>query len=259
MLARRQAGAPRSILITGASSGIGAALAEAYAGSGVHLALAGRDAERLAAIAATCRAAGAEVRAERLEVTDPQAMAAWIRAADQAAPLDLVIANAGISGGRSGGAGADEPARAIFAVNLGGTLNTIEPALPLMLARGRGQLALMSSLAGFRGMPSAPAYCASKAAVRSYGEGLRGRLLDHGIAVSVICPGFVRTPLTARNPFPMPFLMEPERAAAIIKAGLTRRRARIAFPLRLYLAVRLLDALPVALTDRYLRRLPGKE
>ena len=259
MPARRQAGAPRSILITGASSGIGAALAEAYAGAGAHLALAGRDAERLAAIAATCRTAGAKVRAERLEVTDPQAMAAWFRAVDQAAPLDLVIANAGISGGRSGGAGADEPARAIFAVNLGGTLNTIEPALPLMLARGRGQLALMSSLAGFRGMPSAPAYCASKAAVRSYGEGLRGRLLDHGIAVSVICPGFVRTPLTKASPFPTPLIMAPERAAHIIRRGLERRRARIAFPLPMYLATRLLAALPPAWTDGLLARQAAKE
>jgi NADP-dependent 3-hydroxy acid dehydrogenase YdfG len=259
MPGRRQAAAPRSILITGASSGIGAALARAYAGPGVVLALAGRAADRLGAVAAACRTAGAEVRAARLEVTDQTAMAGWVRAVDQAAPLDLVIANAGISGGARGGSGTDEQARAIFAVNLGGTLNTIEPALPLMLARRRGQLGLMSSLAGFRGMPSAPAYCASKAAVRSYGEGLRGRLLDRGIAVSVICPGFVRTPLTARNPFPMPFLMEAERAAAIIKAGLARRRARIAFPRRLYLAVRLLDALPLALTDRWLRRVPGKE
>ena len=94
----------------------------------------------------------------------------------------------------------------------------------------------MSSLAGFCGLPSAPAYCASKAAVRVWGEGLRGRLGRQGIAVSVICPGFVRTPMTAGNRFPMPLIMTPERAAAIIRRGLVRRRARIAFPLPLYWA-----------------------
>ncbi|MGH6942970.1 MAG: SDR family NAD(P)-dependent oxidoreductase, partial [Geminicoccaceae bacterium] len=174
-------------------------------------------------------------------------------------PLDLAVANAGIGGAGGGAAAEGARTRQIFAVNVGGTLNTVEPALVRMLARRRGQIALMSSLAAFRGMPSAPAYCASKAAVRSYGEGLRGRLRASGIGVSVICPGFVRTPLSADNPFPMPLIMEPERAARIIKAGLARRRAQIAFPWPSYLGVLLISALPAGLADRWLARLPAKE
>lgn len=259
MTAPNQARGPGSILITGASSGIGAALARAYAAPGVRLALGGRDATRLDEVVAACRAAGADANGRRIDVTDREAMAAWVESVDDAAPLDLVVANAGISGSARDGAPEAERTRAMFAVNVDGTLNTIEPALPRMLERGCGHLALMSSLASFRGVPSAPAYCASKAAVRIYGEGLRGRLAGHGIAVSVICPGFVRTPMTAANPFPMPLLMTPERAAATIRRGLERRRARIAFPLRLYLATRLLAGLPPGLADRLLARIPVKE
>jgi short-subunit dehydrogenase len=247
----------RSILITGASSGIGAALAAAYAAPSVHLALGGRDPVRLAAVTEACRRAGAEAHSATVDVTERAAMAGWIEAADRAAPLDLVIANAGIS--RAASTDGDEQGRQIFAVNLDGVLNTIEPALAPMLARGRGQLALMSSLASFRGFPSAPAYCASKAAVRLYGEALRGRLARHGIAVSVICPGFVRTPMTGANPFRMPLIMAPERAAAIIRRGLARRRAQIVFPWALYAAVRALQALPAGLGDRWLARVPEKE
>lgn len=248
-----------AILITGASSGIGAALARLYAREGLLLALGGRDAGRLEAITADCRLAGAEVVPGTVDVTDRQAMAEWIAAVDARAPLELVIANAGISGG-GGEARADaEQTRRMFAINVEGMLNTIEPALAPMLARRRGQIALMSSLAAFRGMPSAPAYCASKAAVRVYGEALRARLRDSGVSVTVVCPGFVRTPLTARNPFPMPLLMEPERAAARIRTGLERKRPQIAFPWPMHLAVRLLAALPPGLADRWVARLPAKE
>jgi len=177
-------------------------------------------------VAARCRQAGAVVRCARVDVGDREAMAAWVLEADRTAPLDLVLANAGTAG--PGGSGGPGTARAIFAVNLEGVVNTILPILPAMAGRRRGQIALMSSLAGFYGLPSAPAYCASKAAVRVWGEALRGRLGRHGVAVSVICPGFVRTPMTAGNRFPMPLITTPERAAAIIGRGLVRRRARIA-------------------------------
>jgi short-subunit dehydrogenase len=247
----------RSILLTGASGGIGAALARRYARPGIHLALGGRDPERLAAIAAECREAGAEVSAHSVDVTDRQAMAAWIERVDRQAPLDLVIANAGVAGSQL--PAAPERMRTIFAVNLDGVLNTIGPAQAAMLARRRGQLALMSSLASFSGAPNAPAYCASKAAVRVLGEGLRGRLLPSGIIVSVICPGFVATPMTAHNRFPMPLLMSPDRAAAIIERGLARGKARIAFPLAIYAGARLLAALPRGLVDRLATRIPAKE
>ncbi|WP_119168821.1 SDR family NAD(P)-dependent oxidoreductase [Algihabitans albus] len=250
---------PKHILITGASSGIGAALARRYAGAGRRLTLTGRDAARLAGVAADCRAAGAEVAALTLDVTDRAATAQAIEAADRARPLDLLIANAGVSGG-TGKAGAEpeEQARRIFATNLDGLLNSVQPAVALMTARGRGQLGLMASLAAFRGFPGAPAYSASKAAVRVYGEALRGHLADKGVSVSVICPGYVKSPMTAVNAFPMPLLMEAERAAEIIAKGLARDRARIAFPRRLYALVWLLAALPPALIDPLLRRLPEK-
>ena len=248
---------PRSILITGASSGIGAALAEAYAAPGVTLALTGRHENRLATVAERCRQRGATVIVAALDVTDTAALAAWIGAADDHAPLDLVIANAGVSGGTEGGEGAAQ-ARRIFAVNLDGVLNTVLPAIPRMQRRGRGQIALMSSLAAFRGFPGAPAYCASKAAVKTWGEALGGSLRGDGIGVSVICPGFVRSPMTDVNPFPMPMLMDTGRAVAIIRRGLARNRARIAFPWPMYALVWLLGALPPRLTDPLFARLPEK-
>jgi short-subunit dehydrogenase len=250
---------PRSIVITGASSGLGAALAETYAGAGVYLALTGRHAERLAAVATACRQRGAEVTAVPLEVTDQAAMSLWLHEIDHQHPIDLVIANAGISAGTGRGGEGEAQTRAIFAVNLEGVLNTILPVLPALAARRRGQLALVSSLASFRGVPGAPAYCASKAAVRVWGEALRGEVRDSGIEVSVICPGFVVSQMTAGNDFPMPLLMSAQRAARIIRRGLDRGRARIAFPWPLYAAAWLLAALPPRLTDPLLGRLPKKK
>jgi short-subunit dehydrogenase len=250
--------APASVLVTGASSGLGAALAAAYARPGATLFLSGRDPDRLAAIAETCRAAGANVHEQRIDVTDRTSMADWIAAADRVRPLELVIANAGISAGTGGDGETPDQARAIFAVNLDGVTNTVLPALTPMRARRRGQIAIMSSLAGFRGLPGAPAYSASKAAVRLWGEGLRGWLGAEGIGVSVICPGFVATPMTAVNRFPMPFLMSAERAAGLIKTGLARDRGRIVFPLRLALAVYALAAMPDAWADRLTRTMPRK-
>jgi short-subunit dehydrogenase len=249
---------PRAILITGASSGIGAALARTYARDGLFLALIGNDPARTREIAETCRRQGAAVEHVALDVTDRTALAAWIATVDRAHPLDLVIANAGISAGTGGGGESEEQAHRILAVNVDGVLNTVFPALAGMIARRRGQIALMSSLAGFRGFPGAPTYCASKAFVRVWGEALRGELARHGIGVSVICPGFVASRMTAVNKYRMPLLMHAERAAAIIVRGLARNRARIAFPWRMYAGARLLAALPPRLADLLLARLPRK-
>jgi short-subunit dehydrogenase len=249
---------PRSLLITGASSGIGEALAMAYAASGVSLALTGRDATRLESVAAACRQRGAVVRAAAVDVTNADALARWIDDVDAAAPIDLVIANAGIGAGTGGGFETAAQTRAVFAVNLDGVVNTVLPLIPRFVARGRGQIALMSSLAAFRGFPGAPTYCASKAAIRTWGEGLRGDLHRHGVEVSVICPGFVISRMTARNEFRMPFLMPADRAAVIIKRGLARNRGRIAFPFLMYFAAWLTGALPPLLTDPLFRMLPKK-
>jgi short-subunit dehydrogenase len=185
-------------------------------------------------------------------------MAAQLARWDDAAPIELVIANAGISAGTGGGQESEAQLRAIADVNVGGVMNTVAPLLPRLIARRRGQIALMSSLAGFRGVAGAPAYCASKAWVRVYGESLRLELAAHAIRVSVICPGFVRSRMTAVNDFPMPFLMDAERAARIIQCGLAANRGRIAFPWPMAAAVWLLNALPARLADALLTGLPRK-
>jgi len=253
---------PRSILITGASSGIGAALARDYAGPGHTLFLGGRNEARLTAVADDCRAQGATAETAVIDVVDGDAIARWIAGADDRAPLDLVIANAGVSAG-TGAAG--EPlgqARRIMAINVAGVINTVHPALERFTARQgpgvKGQIAIMSSLASFRGFAGAPAYCASKAAVRNYGEGLRNAYARAGIGVSVICPGFVRSGMTDENDFSMPFLMEADHAARIIRRGLARNRGRIAFPWQMYGAAWLVQALPTWTTDRVMRALPAK-
>lgn len=249
---------PTSILITGASSGLGEALARHYAQPRRQLFLSGRDGGRLDSVARACRDAGAEVHTRVLDVTDRAAMAAWIGECDAVRALELVIANAGISAGTGLGGESDAQTRAIFAVNLDGVLNTVLPAVELMRPRRVGQIALMSSLASFRGMPGAPAYCASKAAVRVWGEGLRGELARDNIRVSVICPGFVRSRMTAANDFPMPFLMDAPRAAAIMARGLAANRGRIGYPWPMAALSWLTAALPDAVMDWVARRLPAK-
>lgn len=250
---------PTSILITGASSGLGAALAGTYAGPGIRLALGGRDAARLEETAARCRSAGAEVEVAAIDVTDAEATTRWVEAADDHRPLDLVIANAGISAGSRSTGESAEQVRGIFAVNVDGMVSTVLPAIPRMAGRGRGQIALMASLAGYRGLPGAPAYCASKAAVKVFGEALRGELATKGVGVSVICPGYVDTPMTKRNRFPMPFLMDAPSAATLIKQRLARNKGRIAFPWPMAAAVWLLQALPPGLIDSLLAKLPRKD
>jgi short-subunit dehydrogenase len=248
-----------SILITGASSGLGAALAEIYAAPGVTLFLGGRSHERLDSVAVLCRARGAEVRTEAVDVTDRAGTEAWVLACDAERPLTLVIANAGVSGGTGNKLGETaEQTRMIFEANLDGVMNTVLPIIPRMQARRSGQIALMSSQASFRGMPGAPAYCASKAAVRVWGEGMRGFLARDGVGVTVICPGFVETAMTAKNRFSMPFLMGAAQAAAIMKKGIDSNKARLAYPWQMSFVTWLLAALPPAWTDGLLARSPGK-
>ena len=249
---------PRSILITGASSGLGEALAYAYAAPDVLLALTARNEARLEKVAAECKARGATVQTALVDVRDAEKLKAFILEFDARHPLDLVIANAGISAGTFRGEDDLVAAQAVFDVNLGGVLNTIHPVLPRMMARKAGQVAIISSLAGIVAWPGAAAYSASKAAVRYYGEALSGYLKRSGVGVSVVCPGWIHTPLVAVNRFPMPFIMSSERAASIIKDGLLRRKTRISFPLGLYFALRLLEALPVFLSTALTSKMPGK-
>jgi len=249
---------PRTILITGASSGLGAALARHYAAPGVTLHLQGRNAERLEKTAAECRSRNAIVHTQLIDVTDETAMTAWLMQADNVTPIDLIIANAGVSAGTGIHGETSDQVRHIFATNIDGVINTVQPLLNAMAARGKGQIAIMSSLAGIRGLPSCPAYSASKACVRFYGEGLRGWLAKQGVEVSVICPGYIHTPMTTVNNFPMPLIMSAEKAARIIACGLACNRARIAFPLILYIPLWFLSCLSPLLTDPIFSRLPAK-
>ena len=239
------------IVITGASSGIGEAIALDYARPGAALALTGRDAERLDAVAGACRAKGATVFAETIDVVERERFAAWLQAFDDAHPVDLILANAGISIDKDNSSIDDFAIiRRTFDVNVYGTLNTVEPLLDRMIARRRGQIAVVSSLAGFIGLPYSASYNASKAAVRVWGESLRYVLKKHDIGVSVICPGFVVSRMTENAPFPMPFLMSSARASAIIRRGLANDRARIAFPIGTKAAVWLGSVLPGGWTAR---------
>lgn len=249
---------PEHILITGASNGIGRALALRYATLGVRLSLCGRNQIRLEEVAVHCRAKGADVSVAIVDVRAAQSVTTWIEEADRRQPLDLVIANAGISGGTGGGIESAEQAHAIFDTNLGGVLNTVFPAVTAMRARGAGQIAILASLAGFFAIPGAPSYSASKAAVITWGEALRGQIESDGISVSIVCPGFVATPMTDANPFPMPFMMSAEKAARIIQRALVRRPLYIVFPWQTALLTRALRLLPAPLRLALFRRAPKK-
>ena len=237
--------APRTILITGASGGIGGALAAAYAAPGVELVLHGRRESALAAIAERCRALGAGVRTRSLDLRDVPALRAWL--AEEPAP-DLAIVNAGVNG--LGGDGGWPSVEEVLEVNVRAAIATAEALLPAMRSRGRGQVALLSSLAAWYGLPAAPAYSASKAALKAYGEAMRGRCAAERIGFTVVMPGFVETPMERVFPGAKPFLWQPERAARYIRKRLTSDPARISFPFPLTLGSWLLAALPPAASQR---------
>lgn len=245
---------PIHILITGASSGLGAALAIAYGVPGKQLSLTGRNEQRLNAIANKCRTAGADVQTVCLDVTDRDAMASWVAEVDRKTPLDLVVASAGITSAIKPGH-AIEPAEVfarIVEVNLQGVVNAVAPAVEAMAARGHGQIALISSIAGIRGYLTQPSYNASKAALNAYGATLRGALRAKGIGVTTACPGFVDTPMTESLQTSSKTMMPAEKAAQIIVSGLAKDKATIAFPKGLAFGSWLLSCLPVDMANRIL-------
>jgi len=242
----------RRIVLTGASGGLGRALAQRLSGPGVTLLLTGRDPARLQATADACRALGADTRQALVSVTDAAAMAATLTAFDAEAPVELLVANAGVSAGTAPGGGPEtaEAARRVWETNLLGMFNTVAPLAETMAARRRGTIALMSSMAALRPLPDMPAYSASKAAVRAYGVALRGRLGPRGVRVCVICPGFVTSPMSARHLGFKPFEISAERAARVMARGLRRGAPFITFPWPLALLTWLDNRLPARLSDR---------
>lgn len=248
----------KNIVITGASSGIGAALAEAYAAPGMVLGLMGRNLERLEGTATACRERGAEVFLGAVDVTKAEAMQEWLDRFDRAHPVDLLVANAGISGGTAEGMESLEQMKTLFTVNVEGVWHSVLPLLEKMKERGSGQVGIVASLAGFRGFPGAPAYCATKAALICWGEAMRGLLMPHGVGVSVICPGFVKTPMTEINEYPMPFLVSAEAMAKATVKGLAKNKARICYPFAAHMAMWWLRSLPPGFSDWLFTRLPAK-
>ena len=249
--------APARVWITGASSGIGRAVALAYARAGAAVAASARAADALAALAAE-PVAGGRLRAFPVDVTDRAAVAATVaRIEAELGGLDLVILNAGTH----------EPVAAtqfdaavfdrLIAVNLVGTVNGLAAVLPRLIARRAGHIAIVASVAGYGGLPSAAAYGATKAALINLAEALKFDLDRCGVRVSLVNPGFVRTPLTDKNRFAMPALMEVDDAARALVRGLARGGFEVTFPRRFTYVLKLLRLLPYRLYFPLVARLTG--
>jgi short-subunit dehydrogenase len=240
---------PRNIVISGASSGLGRALALEYAAPGATLGLLGRNETRLKETVARVEDKGALARSAALDVRDRDAMRGFLLDFDAAAPVDCVIASAGVTMVTPAPGEVEDLTRAqdLFDINLNGAMNTIAPIAPLMRRRGAGQIALLGSIAAFAPPPDSPAYAASKAALVAFALATRALYRDDGVSVSAVCPGFVDTPMAASFSCWKPLLLSPEAAARKIRRGLDRRKAVIAFPYPLYLAARLQQWLPDSL------------
>ena len=245
----------RCVLITGATGGIGGALAEVYAEPGSTLILQGRQVDRLAELEAKCTARGAQVLTKLLDVRDREALAAWLVELSEKKTPDLVIVNAGVNTniGPEGKGERWADVEALVEVNVLAAMATVNAVLPAMRSRGSGQIVLVSSLAAWFGLPIIPSYCASKAALKAYGEALRGWLAPEGIRVNVVMPGYVESAMCRAMPGPKPFLWTPERAARAIRRGLLKNRARITFPFPLDLGTWFLAVLPAGVSERIVR------
>ena len=241
------------VFLTGASSGIGEALARLYAARGATLGLVARRAELLerlkASLATPCETYARDVR-------DLGAMRSAAEAfiARHGVP-DIVIANAGVSYGTLTQIEEDvETFRETLEINVLGIVHTFHPFIDRMKARGNGTLAGIASVAGFRGLPGASAYSASKAAAIRYMEALRIELRRSGVKVTAVCPGFIATPMTAKNPYPMPFLIDADEAARLIARAIDARKGYAVIPWQMAIVGRVLAVLPNAIYDRLMTR-----
>jgi len=243
-----------SILITGATGAIGSALARHYAKPGISLILQGRNEIVLNELAASCIASGAQVSTMIMDLCDTPALQRWLAEIASSGVPDLVIANAGInikSGpNRQGESWAE--VEALLDLNIKSTIALVNALVPAMRQRGNGQIALISSLAAFYGLPVTPSYCASKAAIKAYGEAMRGWLARDGIKVNVVMPGYIKSAMCDEMPGPKPFLWQPEKAARFIAKGLQKNRPRISFPFPLNTGTWLLSVLPPSLSQHIL-------
>ena len=248
------------VLITGASSGIGQAMAQHYARRGDRLALVARRGEVIKTWLNASGISASSYEIYNADVSDVDSMAAMAKTcmARQGVP-DVVIANAGISMGVDSSVRTDLDVMArIFATNVMGVAATFGPFIAAMVARGSGTLVGIGSVAGIRGLPGHGGYCASKAAMISYCESLRGELRQSGVKVVTVCPGYIATPLTQNNSYRMPFLMQPEvfaeKACHVIDAGDSYR----VIPWQMGVVAKLLRLLPNPWFDRLFAGRPRK-
>ena len=243
-------------MITGAGGGLGSALAGVYAQKGSSLCLWGRDGERLERVRALCQGQGAQALCVRQDIRDADATRATLLALDDAQPLDLIFLNAGVSAGTLPGGGLEpaEDAFRILQVNAACTIAMAGAILERMQARGAGHLVFISSLAALYPLPASPSYCAAKTAVRMYARAVRLGLAGSGVRVSIVCPGYVDTPMSRRLKGPQPLRWSAEKAAAHIRSRLDAGADDIMFPLLLALGIRTLHVLPRPLAAFFARR-----
>tara|TARA_B100001173_G_scaffold302607_1_gene304486 strand:+ start:1294 stop:2055 length:762 start_codon:yes stop_codon:yes gene_type:complete len=239
----------KTICITGASSGIGEALALAYATPNTHLLLLGRNIERLTAIKQQCEAKGASTVTQSIDITNQLNLEEWLLAQDHKTPIDLLIANAGCSSTQltSSHTSQNNLEQRLWNIHLNGTLNTIHPLIPHMQQRQSGHIVIMSSINALIPTGSSAAYGAAKAALLHYGKSLQGKLATSHITVSVLCPGWIKTPLTDQNRFPMPFMLSAHKAALYIQKKLNKKKHCIIFPWPMRWLARCYQFLPSAL------------
>ncbi len=251
----------KTVFLTGASSGIGEALAVALAKKGATLGLLARREELLNELAAKCEAAGGKARAFACDVVDSDALSdAAERFRKEFGHIDIMIANAGI-GGNDAATRAYEPAsvKKLIDINLLGAVNSVHAVVPQMIEHGSGHLVAISSLAGYRGLPKSAAYSASKAGMTAFFESVRLDNAKHGISVTIIHPGFIRTPLTAGRANTMPFILDLEDAIPHFVGAIENKKKFAAFPWPLAMLVRLGKIMPAWLYDRVAGRARYRE
>lgn len=249
----------RNILITGANNGIGSALALRLAEPSNRLILLARNETKLETIATQCQRSRAEVIIHSADVTVINKIQNLIENIDKEFPIDLIICNAGVTNsvGKKGEAETWDEITAVIDTNVYGVLACLNPLISRMQQRKQGQIAIISSLTAFYGMPVTPIYSASKSALKGYGESLRGWLKHDGIKVNMVYPGFVKSELSDQLRTDKPFMMSPSKAADIIVKGLEKNKPTISFPFPLNYGTRILNMFPTRIADFFMGELFG--